>query len=198
MPRKSTLIFVTLSAVGLWTLFHSVNRHSSDQDIKHQLLMKSTTKFKDRHTDKVRGSLSAEVQLIGATPQRAGDRLVVKGVVQSLESFSKVRINWIYSSNLRLIQGAAEDLVDINQDKTFEREVIFEVKSAGPLRLQFHVRGEKDGTPVGAIGHWSNVPPVQLKKDLSDDSETAASREAEGNADGDSAQEAKPEAKVFH
>ncbi len=198
MPRKSTLIFVTLSAVGLWTLFHSVNRNSSDQDIKHQLLMKSTSKFNDRHTDKVRGSISAEIQLVGTAPKKVGDRLVVKGVVQSLESFSKVQINWIYSDNLSLIQGVSQDVVDINQDQTLEREVVFEVKSAGPLRLQFHVRGEKAGTPVGAIGHWSNIPPVQLKKDLNDESEAAASSEAEGNADGDSAQEAKPEAKVFH
>ena len=66
-----------------------------------------------KHTHKLRGPLSASIEMLGAAPEREGDVFVLEGYVQSLEEVKDVEFKWALPEGVEVISGELSGVISV-------------------------------------------------------------------------------------
>ncbi|NJL24636.1 MAG: hypothetical protein HC902_05335 [Calothrix sp. SM1_5_4] len=112
--RFNAMMFISLVAIAL-----AANRAEENESAtrapaslgKKEAILGDVERSFLRHTHKLRGPLSASIELLGARPQAPGDVFVVRGVIESAETVDSVNYKWALPEGVEIVNGQATGTV---------------------------------------------------------------------------------------
>ena len=134
-----------------------------------------------KHTSKLRGPLSASLELVGKTPEAPGDVFVLKGIVSSYREASNVEFAWALPEGIELVNGERNGVISsLTPDKPFE--VVVTLRQIGDSNAQIHLQVSTaiaGGTRFADTAQFNTLLEEAFKQGLQDLKQTTEAYEAE-------------------
>ena len=89
-----------------------------------------------RHTEKLHGPVTVNLDLVGAEPAAAGDVFVLKGVIRSSQRLENVEYHWSLPATIELINGSLKGTIDtIAADGNVDVELTLRTRTAANAQI---------------------------------------------------------------
>lgn len=117
-----------------------------------------------KHTHKVRGPLSAVVELVGSRPEQPGDVFVLKGVVSTESALENVEFSWSLPDGVEVVNGQTSSIIaSLSAEKPFETQITLRQLSPANARVTLRVRGRDTGMRFGDMATYHTLDQEQLE-----------------------------------
>ena len=117
-----------------------------------------------KHTHKVRGPLTAVVELVGPRPEQPGDVFVLKGIVSTESAVENVEFSWRLPDGVEVVNGQTSSvIVTLSAEKPFETQITLRQLSPANARVSLHVRGRDTDTRFSDTSTYHTLDQEQIE-----------------------------------
>lgn len=137
---SAVALFFSVIAIALASQYADISKPvtRAPAATKKDLLLGDTKGLNLKYTQKIRGPLSANIELIGATPEKTGDVYSLKGFVSSSEELRDVEFKWVLPNGLELVNGVLQGTISILKSD-LGSEVQITVRNLEAVNHQVHL-----------------------------------------------------------
>ena len=153
-----------------WATQHVANVENASVEVarnKEQLLRAQT---KIRHTEKVKGPLASEINLVGSAENGvAGQALVLQATVTATKEVKGAKLKWILPAGVQLLSGTLDaTIASVSPKQPFQTQITVQQKDPSNQQIHFVVSGEQPGIHFSSVSQYNTSDEEFLleQKDL--------------------------------
>lgn len=144
-----------------------------------------------KHTEKLKGPLETQIEIVGARPEKAGDLFVLKGLLVSNENIQNVKFKWAIPKGLEVVSGDISGTVAaLEANVPVPMQITLRQLTDDNQQIHLSARARNNGTRFGHTTQYNSLIQDIIeagKKELFESTKQQARRDS-----------VKGKQKVFH
>lgn len=179
---SAIVLFVSVMAIAMASQYSEESMSSRSPMAKKEMLLGEVKAPVLRHTSKVRGPLESRIELIGATPENAGDVFVLRGLVSTEKDLRDVEFKWSIPAGLELVNGTTAGYISIlKAGEPSQVQITLRTLASQNYQVHLITGGADKGVKFGDSAQYNTLLQRvinQSKEELLKSTEKAAAEDA--------------------
>lgn len=175
MPNvRALMTFVFLTAIGIATTTaknapsepHGSNgREVTSLKKSKKETLGQTKASLHNHTHKLRGPLSASIQMASNKPENAGDVFSLRGLVESTVELQKIDFQWSLPEGVEVVSGEIQGQLDsVSPDSPKELIILLKTLSGENHRIHFVVKGSEKNSSFADSAQYNTLHQERINE----------------------------------